>query len=87
MSDLPSRKVASSPVDDRTYNLLQALASTLQAIEAYEKYTTGEDQDIFLDLLRDERRHAVRLMDEVMARLEAAEGTAQGATLDPDEDA
>jgi uncharacterized protein with HEPN domain len=80
--DCRSRKGPSSPVDDRTYNLLQALASTLQAIEAYEKYTTGEDEDIFLDLLRDQRRHAVRLMDEVMARLEAAGEAAENISIE-----
>jgi hypothetical protein len=57
----------SSPVDDRTYNLLQALTSTLEAIEAYQKYSTGDD--IFSELLRDERRHAAMLIDEVGATL------------------
>jgi uncharacterized protein YifE (UPF0438 family) len=69
----PSRKVRTSPVDDRTYNLLQALASTLEAIESYEKYAVGEDEDLFVELLRDERRHAIRLMDEVMRRLRESE--------------
>ena len=32
------RTVAESPVDDATYNLMQALTSKLEAIEAYEKY-------------------------------------------------
>ena len=72
MSETRSRRVSAPPVDDRTYNLLQALASTLEAIEAYEKYSLGEDDDVFVELLQDERRHDIRLLDEVMDRLRSA---------------
>jgi DNA-binding MarR family transcriptional regulator len=51
-----------SPVDDRTYDLLQALTSKLEAIEAYEMYAQDDDGSIFDELLEDERRHAERLL-------------------------
>jgi hypothetical protein len=84
MNDRPG-KGDRSPVDDRTYNLLQALASTLEAIEAYQKYATGEDDDVFAELLHDERRHAIRLMDEVMARLGGGEAGPLDERLPSDE--
>ena len=47
------------PVDDATYNLLQALTSKLEAIEAYEQYMSDDPENIFGQLLEDERRHAL----------------------------
>ncbi len=67
-----TRSVAESPVDDATYNLMQALTSKLEAIEAYEKYRTdggGEDRQLFDELLTDERQHAERLLDALRGRL------------------
>lgn len=61
--------VGASPVDDRTYDLLQALTSKLESIEAYEMYSQDEDGDIFGDLLEDERRHAARLLDALKRTL------------------
>ena len=52
-----------SPVDDATYNLLQALTSKLEAIEAYEQYLSDDPESVFRELLDDERRHAVKLYD------------------------
>ncbi|HYM83673.1 MAG TPA: hypothetical protein VEY67_05950 [Candidatus Dormibacteraeota bacterium] len=60
-----SSTLPGSPVDDHTYNVLQALASTLEAIEAYELYTEDDDSGLFEELLGDERRHAERLVDEL----------------------
>lgn len=58
--------LASSPVDDRTYNVLQALTSTLEAIDAYEMYAQEDaESGIFGELLQDERRHAERLLEEL----------------------
>ena len=58
-----------SPGDDRTYNVLQALASTLEAIDAYEMYAQDDNDGVFHELLHDERRHADRLLDELRACL------------------
>jgi len=52
-----------SPVDDATYNLLQALTSKLEAIEAYEQYLSDDPEGVFRELLEDERRHAATLHD------------------------
>ncbi len=61
-----------SPVDDRTYDLLQALTSKLEAIEAYEMYAQDdEDGGIFAELLNDERRHAERLLEALREALAA----------------
>lgn len=66
------RTVAQSPVDDATYNLMQALTSKLEAIEAYEKYRQDgdtEDRQLFEDLLREERQHAERLLGALRNRM------------------
>ena len=65
MTSQLSSTVPESPVDDHTYNVLQALASTLESIEAYELYTEDDDSGMFEDLLGDERRHAERLVEEL----------------------
>jgi rubrerythrin len=54
-----------SPVDDRTYNLLQALTSTLEALDAYEVYAEDDPNGIFTELMDDERNHAERLLREL----------------------
>ena len=66
------RSVAQSPVDDATYNLMQALTSKLEAIEAHEKYRPGGDagdRQVFEDLLADERQHADRLLSALRNRM------------------
>ena len=66
------KSVGQSPVDDATYNLMQALTSKLEAIEAYETYREdGDDTDrqLFEDLLRDERQHADRLLAALRTRM------------------
>ncbi len=60
-----------SPVDDRTYDLLQALTSKLEAIEAYEMYAQDDDAGVFDELLEDERRHAERLLQALREALAA----------------
>jgi rubrerythrin len=60
--------VAESPVDDATYNVLQALTSKLEAIEAYEIYAEQDDSGIFNEMIEDERRHAERLLAELKKR-------------------
>ncbi len=58
-----------SPVDDRTYNVLQALTSTLESIEAHEMYLQEDDDGLFEDLLRGQRQHAERLLGELRSCL------------------
>jgi hypothetical protein len=60
-----------SPVDDATYNLMQALVSKLEAIEAYGRYAEDEGGDLFTDLLQEERTHADRLLAQLKERLGA----------------
>ena len=61
-----------SPVDDATYNLLQALTSKLEAIEAYEQYQSDDPEGVFGQLIEDERRHAALLHDALRQRLSAS---------------
>jgi rubrerythrin len=59
-----------SPVDDATYDLLQALTSKLEAIEAYQLYAEDEGvRDLFERLGHDEVRHAEDLLEALRARL------------------
>jgi hypothetical protein len=67
-----SRSVASSPVSDITYDLMQALTSKLEAIEAHEMYredATGEVRQIFDEMLDDDRRHAEHLLEALRGEL------------------
>jgi hypothetical protein len=66
-----STTVAESPVDDATYNVLQALTSKLEAIEAYELYAEQDDSGVFSELIEDERRHAEMLLRSLKQRLGA----------------
>lgn len=63
--------VTESPVDDATYNLLQALTSKLEAIEAYEMYVEQDEDNVFEELIEDERRHAERLYSALRKRMTA----------------
>lgn len=65
-------QVSPSVVDDATYDLLQALTSKLEAIEAYEQYVLDGNAGVFEALLEDERRHAIRLLAALRERLNAA---------------
>jgi hypothetical protein len=62
-------QVEESVVDDATYDLLQALTSKLEAIEAYEQYVLDGNGPLFEELLADERRHSRRLLDALRERL------------------
>jgi rubrerythrin len=60
------------PVDNNTYNLVQMLASKLEAIEVYQKYEKDADQKtrgVIQELLQDDRRHAERLLDALRQTL------------------
>ena len=63
-----STSVTDSPVDGPTYNLLQALTSKLEAIEAYEIYAEQDETGIFSEMIQDERRHAERLLAALKER-------------------
>ena len=59
-----------SPVDDFTYDLLQALTSKLEAIEAYNMYAEDEQgSDLFRQLASEDRDHAERLLSALKERL------------------
>ena len=67
MQTQPGR--TASPVDDRTYNVLQALVSKLEAIEAYGKYANDDGGQLFDEMAADDARHAERLVEELRERL------------------
>ena len=69
MQESQASGVVDSPVDDATYNLLQALTSKLEAIEAYQMYSEQDDEGVFEELMQDERRHAERLYEALRRRL------------------
>jgi rubrerythrin len=71
-TQLRDRSVPDSPVSDVTYDLMQALTSKLEAIEAYELYredAQGYVRQLFEDILDDDRRHAERLLDALRSEL------------------
>jgi rubrerythrin len=67
--DTGTSGVSNSPVDDPTYNLLQALTSKLEAIEAYEMYVEQDEDGVFEELIEDERRHAEKLYSALRGRI------------------
>ena len=59
-----------SPVDDATYDLLQALTSKLEAIEAYRIYAEDDGApELFERLAREDARHAEQLLEALRTRL------------------
>ena len=61
-----------NPVDDQLYDLLQALTSKCEAIEAYAKYeqdAEGGERELFQRLGRDDAEHARMLLDALRERL------------------
>lgn len=68
----PGATIGWSPVDDRTYNVLQALTSTLESIEAYEMYLQEDGNGVFEELLAGERSHAERLLRELRSCLKVS---------------
>jgi hypothetical protein len=71
-TQLRDRSVPGSPVSDVTYDLMQALTSKLEAIEAFELYredAQGYVRQVFEDILDDDRRHAERLLEALRAEL------------------
>jgi hypothetical protein len=60
-----------SPVDDHTYNVLQALTSTLESIDAYARYEEDGGSELFGRLADEEQEHARLLLDELRSCLGA----------------
>lgn len=61
-----------NPVDDQLYDLLQALTSKCEALEAYAKYeqdADGEVRDLFRQLGAEDANHAERLLEVLRKRL------------------
>ncbi len=60
------------PVDNNTYNLLQTLASKLEALDAYRVYLDDADGDtaqLYRDLAQQDLDHAQRVLDELRRAL------------------
>ena len=57
------------PVDNNTYNLMQALVSKLEAIEVYRKYERDGNQELFQELIREDSQHAERLLEALKGAL------------------
>jgi uncharacterized protein (UPF0276 family) len=69
-----------SPVDDQLYDLLQALVSKCESIEAYAKYEQDSDdqqRSLFQELGEQDAQAAERLLDALRARLGTASGAGQ----------
>ncbi len=61
-----------NPIDDQLYDLLQALVSKCEALEAYAKYeqdAEGDARELFQQLGRDDARHAEQLLEALRSRL------------------
>jgi hypothetical protein len=61
-----------SPVDDQLYDLLQALVSKCEAIEAYAKYEQDSDEEgrsLFQQLGQQDVRAAEELLEALRRRL------------------
>jgi hypothetical protein len=64
-----------SPVDDQMYDLLQALVSKCEAIEAYAKYEQDSDDQgrrLFEELGQQDVRAAEQLLEALRVRLGAS---------------
>ena len=61
-----------SPVDDQLYDLLQALVSKCESIEAYAKYEEDSDdqgRQLFQQLGQQDARAAQQLLDALRTKL------------------
>lgn len=63
-----------NPVDDQLYDLLQALVSKCEALEAYAKYEEDADDEgrqLFQRLGAEDAQHARDLLEALRRRLNA----------------
>jgi hypothetical protein len=61
-----------NPVDDQLYDILQALVSKCEALEAYAKYEEDADDEtrqLFQQLGSQDAEHARQLLDALRRRL------------------
>jgi hypothetical protein len=61
-----------NPIDDQLYDLLQALVSKCEALEAYATYEEDADDDarqLFQRMGTEDARHAQELLDALRQRL------------------
>ena len=61
-----------SPVDDQLYDLLQAIVSKCEGIEAYAKYEEDADEEnrrLFQELAQEDVRHVERLLEALRTQL------------------
>jgi hypothetical protein len=61
-----------NPIDDQLYDLLQALVSKCEALEAYAKYEQDADEQgkqLFSRLGATDAQHAQELLDALRERL------------------
>ena len=61
-----------SPVDDQLYDLLQAIVSKCEGIEAYAKYEEDADEQnrsLFQELAQEDVRHVERLLEALRTQL------------------
>jgi hypothetical protein len=61
-----------NPIDDQLYDLLQALVSKCEALEAYAKYEDDADdeaRELFRRMGSEDARHAQELLDALRQRL------------------
>ena len=72
-----TQSVGDSPVDNGTYNLLQALVSKLEAIEAYGRYQQDDGGQIFGQLISQERQQAEQLVTALRQRLGSGVGISE----------
>lgn len=66
-----------SPVDDQLYDLLQALVSKCEAIEAYAKYEQDSDDEgrrLFQQLGEQDARAAEQLLDALRMKIGGSTG-------------
>jgi hypothetical protein len=71
-TQIRNRSIVESPVSDVTYDLMQALTSKLEEIEASEMYREDADgrvRELFDDLLNEDRRQAERLLEALRNEL------------------
>ncbi len=65
----PSRRPQADIVDDATFDLLQALTSSLEALDAYREFATSTPDSVFTAIIEDERRQASALLAALRQRL------------------
>jgi hypothetical protein len=61
-----------SPVPDQLYDLLQAIVSKCEGIEAYAKYeqdADGQTASLFRELAQEDVRHVERLLEALRDQL------------------